>query len=110
MLVIDDEPAGSVDMVALLRDWAETFGGAAAAPAWTSPSTGSFSRNGSVRPKFDSWELKLSSVKPSRYAKSCIRLWTVKRFTAAAETSRLLPTTRGRPGPQSSLNHSLVHG
>jgi hypothetical protein len=66
MLVIDDEPSGSVDMFALLRAPAYTPGGGSAAPACTSPSTGSFSRNDSVAPKFDSCELKLSSVKPSR--------------------------------------------
>ena len=59
MLVIDDEPSGSVAMFALSRT-------PTAAPAWTSPTTGSFSRKGSVRPKFESWELKFSSVKPSR--------------------------------------------
>jgi hypothetical protein len=59
MLVIDDEPSGSVAMFALSRT-------ATAAPAWTSPTTGSFSRKASVSPKFDSCELKLSSVKPSR--------------------------------------------
>ena len=66
MFVIDEEPSGSVDMFALLRALAYTPGGAVAAPACASPSTGSFSRKVSVSPKFDSWALKLSSVKPSR--------------------------------------------
>ena len=66
MFVIDGEPSGSVIMFALSRAFAYTPGGGSAAPAWASPITGSFSRNGSVSPKFDSWAFQFSSVKPSR--------------------------------------------
>jgi hypothetical protein len=43
-----------------------------------------------------------------------MRLCCTKRFVTAAETSKLLPTTKfvpyGVPGSQSLANHSFVHG
>src|SRR4051812_7694484 len=104
MFVIEDEPSGSVVMFALSRCVA---GGSA--PACVSPTTGSFSRKGSVRPKLLDCPFQLSSVKPSRYDQSCIRLCIVNRFVTAAETSTLWPTT-GLGTLQSVVDHSFVHG
>jgi hypothetical protein len=64
MFVTDEDPSGSVVMFALLRALAYTSGGGVVAPACVSPTTGSFSRNASVRPKWDDCALTFSSVKP----------------------------------------------
>src|SRR4051812_23787383 len=113
MFVIDDVPSGSVIMFALSRTGPPACGGIVA-PDCVSPITGSFSRVASVRPKFEFCEFQLSSVKPRLYAKSCMRVCCTKRFVTAAETSKLLPTTKfvpyGVPGSQSLANHSFVHG
>src|SRR3954470_7522031 len=104
MFVTDDEPSGSVIMFALSR----CFVGPKA-PACVSPSTGSFSRKASVRPKLLDCAFQLSSVKPSRYDQSCIRLCIVNRFVTAAETSTLWPGV-GLGTLQSLVNHEFVHG
>src|SRR3954447_24383010 len=105
MFETDGEPSGIVVMFALSR-W---VAGPANAAACASPVTGSFSRKGSVRPKLLDCAFQLSSVKPSRYDQSCMRLCTVNRFVTAAATSKLCPTTTP-VGSQSRLNQSLVHG
>src|SRR3712207_1411990 len=114
MVVIEDVPSGSVDMFALLRAAPYTPGGGSAAPAWASPTTGSFSRNASVSPKLFAWAFQFSSVKPRLYDQSCIRLCIANRFVTAAATSKLWPGTKaapyGVPGLQSARFQAFVHG
>src|SRR4051794_27963833 len=105
MFETDGEPSGIVVMFALSR-W---VAGPANAAACASPVTGSFWRKASVRPKLLDCAFQLSSVKPSRYDQSCIRLCIVNRFVTAAETSTLWPTT-GLGTLQSVVDHSFVHG
>ncbi len=103
MFVTGERPSGIGKMFALSRT------PAMAAPAWTFPIRGSFSRQSSVRPKLTSWEFQLRSVKPRKYAKSCSRLCMANRLTAAAESSHVAP---GAPGVGSHCPtfQSFVHG
>src|SRR5262245_63558387 len=109
MFVVDVWPSGRVPMFALsrpLNDGKPPL----TAPACALPVTGSLPKNGAGVLKLLTWPFHVDSVKPRKYAQSCIRSCIAFRFATAAEMSLLTPGCVSSAGLHPDVNQAFVHG
>src|SRR5262245_4397592 len=80
------------------------------APACALAVTGSLPKNGAGVLKLLTWAFHVDSVKPRKYAQSCIRSCIAFRFATAAEMSLLTPGCVSCAGLHPDVNQAFVHG